>query len=71
VIPNRFVIFWDGRLVALSPTALWGFPEKTDDPSEVYYWRTRKEAADYVSRYMGNESNIIIHEIQFRIVEGE
>ena len=74
MFPNRFVILWDNQPVALDKDS-GGYPYKTVSPSAVKYWRSKKEAQDYldIMTMKGMSSTYIqnykIVEIQFRIVE--
>lgn len=65
MLPNSFVIIWDGKPIGLD-TASGGYPFKTSYPGSVKYWETRESAQKYADMFP--ESNWAIEEIQFRIV---
>lgn len=74
MLPNAFVIIWDGKPVGLDSNS-GGYPFKTEYAGNIKYWVTRKEAQDYInimtmketsSTYMNHYS---IVEIQFRIID--
>jgi hypothetical protein len=70
MLPNKFVIVWDNRPVALD-SGSGGYPFKTDHPSEVKYWESREEAQKYMDIFIAEGKNWKIVEIQFHIMDSK
>lgn len=65
MIPNHFVILWDGQPVGLDRDS-GGYPYKTGYPGSIHYWKSAQEALDYMAMF--REHNWQVVEVQFRIV---
>lgn len=74
MLPNKFVILWDGLPVALNSDS-GGYPFKTNSINNVKFWESKEKAQEYInvmtmketsSTYMNHYS---IVEIEFRIVD--
>lgn len=66
MIPNKFVIIWNGQPIGLDRG---GRPFKTEDPNKIKYWNTREEASYYSDLFILDSYIWYIHEIQFRIMD--
>ncbi len=71
MIPNRFVILWDEKPVGLDNSS-GGYPFKTENPSFIKFWETKKDAQVYIEVMQGSNTdsyyqNMKIIEVQFKI----
>lgn len=67
MLPNKYVIIWDGLPVGVDQNS-GGYPFKTKDANLVRYWGDLVEAEKYISIFLSYNYNWQVKEIQFRLV---